>query len=130
MVHLTRRQKLFAAWAVLVVPLYYFSSRYADNVALKNFRAFDEAEVRGVLSRAAIRNHGTGIVLRGRPGWFTFYPHTDERLNQGKHFHLWAQSGDSVLKPAGADTLRLVKGGTVYRYRFKTWRRGQNPDSR
>lgn len=125
MVSLTRTQKMVAAALAAGVSLYLFvGGRYSERVAQDNFRAFDAAHVRGVLARVNIRNHGVGIVVRGRPGWLVFYPRTDERLNRGKHFHLWAQPGDSVLKPAHSDTLRLMKGNRVYRYLFQTRQRG------
>lgn len=125
MVYLTRVQKKVAAALAVGLVLYlYLGGRYTERVAQDNFRAFDAAQVRGVLAKVDTRNHGVGIVLREHPGWLVFYPLTDERLNRGKHFHLWAEPGDSILKPAHSDTLRLKKGNRVYRYPFKTRPRG------
>jgi hypothetical protein len=125
MVHLTRVQKKVAAALAVGVVLYvYVGGRYSERVAQDNFRVFDQAPVRGVLAKVDIRNHGVGIVLKERPGWLVFYPRTDKRLNQGKHFHLWAEPGDFISKPAYSDTLRLMKGNRVYQYMFQTRLRG------
>jgi len=120
MAGLTRLQQwLTAVCTGLLLVGFVLGSRYVDRRARAEFKTFDAANLRGVLSRVDSQQRSVGIRLQGSLTRFMFYPRTDENLNQGHHFHLWAKPGDSVVKTAHADTLYLLKRGIVYRYPFK-----------
>lgn len=102
---------LFMLGIVILVP---FASRKNEQAASH----FETSSINGTLE--AVRQSGgfTFFEVHGRT--YQFKPYTSG-LNENRIFGYFAQPGDSVLKPAFGDTLRLFKNSKEFRYTFKKW---------
>lgn len=114
------RKVFFLACTSLIFVLYVvFGSYYTDKIAATSFNNFYNTNLTGKLSFISIKYKGVAIRVEKNPEQYVFYPFTDDNLNEGKHFHLFAELGDYVNKPANSDTLFLIKNSKTYKYTFK-----------
>lgn len=84
---------------------------YEDKMIRKKKTLFDTTAIQGRLTYVGYLNHGTGIKVEGNDRKLLFYPNTDKVLNEGRVFTNLARPGDSVIKPAYAHALVLIKEG-------------------
>lgn len=77
------------------------------------FRQFYNTDIFGQISEISPHKGAVDITVRGKT--FTFIPHfVDDKTD----FQFFAKVGDSVLKSAKSDTLKLVRNGKIYPYTF------------
>jgi len=116
-------QFLYFLIAILVVVLVVIVGTH-DPSQMENppFTKFYYADLNGKLT-SLVAYRSIDIKVGTSKEKYRFNPRTDDRLNDGKHFHLFAEVGDSVRKPAQSDTLYLLKNGQTYRYLFSTFKK-------
>ena len=83
------------------------------------FRDFDTANMDGVILQIERGYNGTLFQLDNDSKKYVFYPYLDKKLNESNNFLYTAEKGDSIIKPAYSDTLKLIKGNKVLKYEFK-----------
>lgn len=83
------------------------------------FRDFDKANMVGVILQIERGYNGALFRLDNDTNEYVFYPYVDKDLNESRKFLYTAEKGDSIIKPAYSDTLILIKGNKVLKYKFK-----------
>ena len=94
-------------------------SYYSNNIAKKNYLKFNSAYINSSLIKVDIAYKGNRIQMKNNHEKYVFYPHTNDSLNKGKHFNLFAKKGDFIFKKRYSDTLYLNKKGVIYKYTFQ-----------
>ncbi|MEO7213620.1 hypothetical protein [Mucilaginibacter sp.] len=77
------------------------------------FRQFYNTDISGHISEISPHKGAVDITVRGKT--FTFSP---TFVDNKTDFQFFAKVGDSVLKSAKSDTLKLVRNGKIYPYTF------------
>lgn len=117
--NIKKKIKIAIILSPFVILLMWYSNKYSTSIGVKHFTYFDSSNIDGIISTVKIINQGAGFTLKNKIAPFVFYPVTDNLLNDGFIFHLFAEPGDSLVKRAYSDTLYLYKGFKVYRYTFQ-----------
>ncbi len=73
--------------------------------------------IRGILVKEETRHHTASFQVDNLPDWFVFWPKIRRGFTSGD-FEYFARPGDSIIKRANADTLYLIRGGSVHPYTF------------
>jgi hypothetical protein len=88
-----------------------FGTWYMSKKAARDFQFFDVANMRGVIIGKFASGGGERFRLDNLPQQFTFQSRAT-MSNGRRFFNSSAEIGDSVVKPAGADVLTLIKATT------------------
>ena len=94
------------------------SVNYSKNRGIDNYNSFYNAFINGTIESVGVKLKGVGLKVTDDEKKFVFYPYTHS-INGNNIFHYFAESGDSIYKPAYSDTLQLIKDNTVYKYTFQ-----------
>ena len=101
----------------LLIPIAIWDQLSGKKQAYKYYQRFDSTHIEGVIDSSGIWI--TSNVIKLETGSkYVFMPYTDSELNNNNIFSYTVERGDSVFKPAYADTLELIKNGKVLRYTF------------
>jgi hypothetical protein len=79
---------------------------------------FNSSHIHGKIEKVFIISKGTALKLVNDSVTYVFYPMTSP-LNDNQIFDGFATKGDSVIKSAHSDTLKLLKGDKAYLYTFE-----------
>ncbi len=88
---------------------------WADRLYKKEFTKFNSSTINARLSILAVDKGYADIVVANQT--YVFAPLSVN--NNEPDFLFFAAKGDSIFKPAKADTLRLVHHGKTYLYTFE-----------
>lgn len=106
----------FGIFIGLLVILAIFQSMHTKKKGKKEFKEFYTTTITGMIS--CVPNGSTaGTYFCVDGNRYNFHPYTAD-INENKIFSRFAAVGDSIYKPAYADTLVLVKNGKKYMYIF------------
>jgi hypothetical protein len=100
---------LYGSGILLFVVIDYFARKDDQN----KFRQFYNTDISGTISGISPHKGAVDITVRGKT--FTFSP---TFVDNKTDFQFFAKVGDSVLKRAKSDTLKLVRNGIIYPYTF------------
>lgn len=82
------------------------------------FRLFYESNLNGRLVSIQVSLGIVYITLDNDSSEYAFFPYVDD-MNENHLFSTTARIGDSIVKRAYSDTLRLIKSNREYLYAFK-----------
>ncbi|MDB5146211.1 MAG: hypothetical protein JWQ57_231 [Mucilaginibacter sp.] len=85
-----------------------------DSINKKNFIKFYNSKIEGKIMEVNKHKGATDFAVGNQE--FTFVP---SYVNNDTDFPYFAKKGDSVYKPAKADTLKLIHNGKIFLYTFK-----------
>ena len=96
---------------VLLISIMFF---FADRRDKKEFLKFDRSAIDGRIIENSI-DQGASVISVGNHKYLFVPIFVDNKPD----FLLFAEKGDSIFKPARADTLRLIHHGKTYLYTFE-----------
>jgi hypothetical protein len=102
---------------IAVVVYVNYSSERSVKLATKFYDHFNAKKIIGKIEYIGISHHGAKFRIEGVEDEFIFWPNTS-KTNDCKIFTRCAEKGDTIVKPAYSDTLRLIKNGKEYFYTF------------
>ena len=110
---------IYLLWAVLLCTFLFvqFSGclkKKADKTYLKLYNF----EIRNIITYVGIRNHGSSFRISDDDFNYVFYPVGYSNTNVKYPFIKVAKVGDSIIKEAHTNKLKLVTADTVYEYDF------------
>lgn len=103
---------------ICLVPVAIWNQRNERRRGFQHFKKFNKANIEGVLLYVKLAYKGIAFRITGDTEEYVFYPYTNKELNNSSIFGYTATIGDSVIKPAYSDTLKLIKGNEVLKYTF------------
>jgi predicted membrane protein len=118
---MVKRRLKFLGFALIFIIYMFLAQTIGNKRDKRNFKIFYNSEINGSITGVFIKNHGVGFRLKYDTIDYVFYPLTSP-INQKKVFHLFADKGDSVIKPRNVDTLILIKDGKRYPYTFQVFK--------
>lgn len=111
--------KLVLIGIVCVVPIAILHQVKNSQRGKEKFKNFNEANINGKLNEVKIGYKGSVFTLINDSTEYVFYPYTNQSINKAQIFNYIARKGDSIIKPAYSDTLKLIKSDEVLKYTFK-----------
>lgn len=100
----------FGSFLVLIL----IGNFWGDWIYKKRFAKFNNSSINGQVSGKDI-DEGFANISVGNQS-FKFVPNS---VNNDMDFLLFAEKGDSIFKPAKADTLKLIHHRKAYLYTFE-----------
>jgi hypothetical protein len=118
----TLEEKMKGRWflvpgGIFIVLMIYFGGKYNSRKWLESYIEFDSTNINGRLERVEYGNKSLIFKVDNNKEWFGSSPLTGP-LNDDEIFEKFAKAGDTIIKPAHSDTLRLKKKGKDYLYTF------------
>lgn len=104
---------------IVVIFIYIFiTQKIGGDREREFFTCFNSSNIHGELEYAKIGYHGSVFKIRGSEVEFVFYLYTSE-LSDNMIFYNIAEKGDTIIKEAYSDVLRLKKNNKVYIFKFR-----------
>ena len=104
---------------LIAVSIYIFTAQKVGGNRERDFlNRFDSSNIHGELEYVKIRYHLCAFKIKGEVGEYYFDPITSD-INCNKLFEYTAKEGDTIIKEAHSDILKVKKSDKVYLYKFR-----------
>ncbi len=116
---LKMKRTYFSIAILIIIFIYLFiAQKIGGNREEQFFIRFDTTNINGKLEYVKIRYHLCAFKIEGINDEFYFDPITSS-LNDNKLFEYFAKKGDSIIKKAHSEILKVKKNDKIYQYKFR-----------
>jgi len=109
-----RKGAIILIFGCVFLALILIENFWGDRIYKKRFVKFNNSSINGRVGGMDI-DKGFANIFVGNQS-YKFVPVS---INKSTDFLLFAEKGDSIFKPAKADTLKLIHHGKTYLYKFE-----------